>query len=55
MRPHLYKRPCPLVGWSVGWLVMLLLNGAKNGILKILKDLDSVGRERETRRKEEQG
>ena len=21
MRPHLYKRPCPSVGWLVGWLV----------------------------------
>ena len=58
MRPHLYKRPCPPVRRSV----MLSSNWAKNGILRILNDLDSAGlggrRDEEeggTRRKEGQG
>ncbi len=49
MRPHLYKRPHPLVsrlvrqsgGWSVIFLdvldVMLLSKSVKNGFLRILK------------------
>ena len=66
MRPHLYKRPCPSVGRSVrpsvGWLVMLSSKSMKNGLLRILNDLDSAGRgkkrdeeEERTRRKEERG
>ena len=66
MHPHLYKRPCPsvrrLVGWSVGWSVMLSSNWAKNGILRILNDLHTAGlggrRDEEegvTRRKEGRG
>ena len=43
MRPHLYKRPCPLVRPSVGWSVMLSSNWAKNGIIRILNDLDNAG------------
>ena len=62
MRPHLYKRPCPSVRPSVrpsvdrlvGWSVMLLSNWAKNGILRILNDLDSAGQGRK-RDKEEGG
>ena len=38
MRPHLYKRPCPLVGWLVGRLVgrlvMLLSKSVTNGLLR---------------------
>ena len=63
MRPHLYKRPCPSVGWLVGWSVrpsvMLSSKSVKNGLLRILNDLDSAGRggrrdkeERGTRREE---
>ncbi len=33
MRPHLYKRPCPSVGPSVGWSVMLSSKSMKNGLL----------------------
>ena len=48
MRPHLYKRSCPSVGWSVGplvgRLVMLLSKSLKNGLLRILNVLDSAGR-----------
>ncbi len=44
MRLHLYKRPCPLVGWSVCRSVMLLTKSMKNGLLWILNDLDSAGR-----------
>ena len=48
MRPHLYKRPCPSVGWSVGRSVgrsvMLSSKSLKNGLLRILNDLDSAGR-----------
>ena len=44
MRPHLYKRPCPSVGPSVGW---------KNGLLTILNDLDGAGQG--GRRDEEEG
>ena len=58
MRPYLYKRPCPLVGW----LVMLSSKSMKNGFLWILNDLDSAGRgkkrdeeEGEMRRKEGRG
>ena len=50
------------VGWLVGNIIMLSSNLAKNGILKILNDLDTAGRgrkrdeeERGTRRKEGQG
>ena len=48
MRPHLYKRPCPSVRPSVGplvrWCLMLLSKSMKNGLLRILNDLDSAGR-----------
>ena len=44
MRPHLYKRSCPSVGWSVGRSVMLSSKSLKNGLLRILNDLDSAGR-----------
>ncbi len=43
MRLHLYKRPCPSVSRLVGWLVMLLSKSMKNGLLRILNDLDSAG------------
>ena len=66
MRPHLYKRPCPSVrpsvGRSVSRSVMLSSKSMKNGLLRILDDLDSAGRggrrdeeEEGTRRKEERG
>ena len=66
MRPHLYKRPCLLirrsVGWSVRRSVMLSSKSMKNGLLRILNDLDSAGQrgrrdeeEGGTRRKEEGG
>ena len=44
MRPHLYKRSCPSVGPSVRWSVMLSSKSLKNGLLRILNDLDSAGR-----------
>ena len=48
MPPHLFKRPCPSVVWSVGrlvgWSVMLSSKSLKNGLLQILNDLDSAGR-----------
>ena len=44
MRPHLYKRSCPLVGRLVGPSVMLSSKSLKNGLLRILNDLDSAGR-----------
>ena len=48
MRPHLYNRSCPLVGWSVGpsvgWLVMLLSKSLKKGLFRIPNDLDIAGR-----------
>ena len=48
MRPHLYKRSCPSVGWLVGPLVgrsvMLSSKSLKNGLLRILNILDSAGR-----------
>ena len=57
MRTHLYKRPCPSVGPMVGWLirrsVMLSSKSMKNGLLRILNDLDSAGRG--GRRDEEEG
>ena len=57
MRPHLYKRPCPsvrrLVGPSVGPSVMLSSKSMKNGLLRILNDLDSAGRGK--KRDEEEG
>ena len=43
MRPHLYKKPCPSVGWLVSHLVMLS-SKLKNGLLRILNDLGSAGR-----------
>ena len=66
MRPHLYKRPCPSVGWLVGpsvrRSVMLSSKSMKNRLLRILNDLDSAGRGKKrdveeggTRRKEEWG
>ena len=67
MRPHLYKRPCPSVGRSVGpsvgpVLVMLSSKSMKNRLFRILNDLDSAGRGKKrdkeeggTRRKEERG
>ena len=58
MRPHLYKRPCPSVRRSV----MLSSKSMKNGLIRILNDLDSAGgggrRDEEeggTSRKEERG
>ena len=47
MRPHLYKRPCPSVGWLVGWSVgpsvrNAFVKIAENGLLRILND--SAGR-----------
>ena len=58
MRPHLYKRPCPSVGWLVRWLVRRLVQNAyvkiaENGLLRILNDLDSAGRGK--KRDEEEG
>ena len=50
MRPHLYKRSCPLVGRSVRWSVMLSSKSLKNGLLRILNDLDSA----ETRKKRDE-
>ena len=48
MRPHLYKRPCPSVDRSVGWSVrrsvMFSSKSLKNGLIRILNDLDSAGR-----------
>ena len=58
MRPHLYKRPCPSVGPLVGPSVMLSSKSMKNGLLRILNDLDSAGRGKEGwggRRDEEEG
>ena len=66
MRPHLYKRPCPSVGWSVGWSVrpsvMLSSKSMKNGLLRVLNDIDIAGRGKkrdeekgETRKKEGRG
>ena len=56
MRPHLYKRPCPSVRPSVGplvrWCLMLLSKSMKNGLLRILNDLDRAGRRK---RREEEG
>ena len=50
---HLYKRPCPSVrpsvGPSVGRSVTLSSKSIKNGLLRILSDLDSA------RRKERRG
>ena len=57
MCPHLYRRPCPSVGQSVGWSVgqsvMLSSKSMKNGFLRILNDLDSAGRGK--KRDEEEG
>ena len=57
MRPHLNKRPCPsvrpLVGWLVGWTVMLSSKLMKNELLRILNDLDTAGRGK--KRDEEEG
>ena len=57
MRPYLYKRPCLSVGWLVGpsvrRLVMLSSKLMKNGLLRILNDLDSAGRGK--KRHEEEG
>ena len=36
-----------LVGWSVGPSVMLSSKSMKNGLLRILNDLDSAGRRKE--------
>ena len=59
MRPHISSGLLrPLAGWSV----MLSSKSMKNGLLRILNDLDSAGQgkkrdegEGETRRKEEGG
>ena len=57
MRPHLYKRPCPSVCRSVGPLVclsvMLSSKSLRNGLLRILNDTDSAGRDK--KRDEEEG
>ena len=52
----------PLVGWLVGWSVTLSSKSMKNGLLRILNDSYSSGREgkrdkeeRGTRRKEGHG
>ena len=59
MRPHLYKWPCPSVGRSVGrfvgWSVMLSSKSMKNGLLRILNDLDTAGREKNRDEEEEGG
>ena len=64
MRPHLYKRSCPLVGWLVGRLVrpsvgrseMLLSKSLKNGLFRIPNDLDIAGRgKKRDERKEGRG
>ena len=51
-----------LVGWSVGWSVMLSSKSTKNRLLRILNEVDSAGRgnkrdeeEGGTRRNEERG
>ena len=58
MHPHLCKRPCPSVGRSVGpsvrRSVMLSSKSIKNGLLRIVNDLDSAGRGKK-RDKEEGG
>ena len=44
------------VGWSVGWIVWLVMHSSKslkNGLLWILNDSDSAGREK--KRDEEEG
>ena len=55
MRPHLYKSPCPSVGRSVGWSVMLSSKLMKNGPLRIVNDLDSAGRGKKRKEEEEGG
>ena len=59
MRPHLYKRPCPSVGRSVGRLVRNAFVKIDEKCFRILNDLDSAGQgskkdeeEGGTRRKE---
>ena len=42
-----------LVGWLVGWSVMLSSKFMKNGLSRILNDLDSAGRGK--KRDEEEG
>ena len=54
MRPHLYKRACPSVGPLVGRSVLLSSKSMKNGLLRILNDLDSAGRGKK-RDEEERG
>ena len=53
MRPHLYKRPYPLVGPSVRPSVMLSSKSMKNGLLRILNVIDNAGRGK--KRDEEEG
>ena len=53
MRLHLYKRPCPSVGCSVRPSIMLLSKSMKNGLIRILKCLDSA--EQGKKREEEEG
>ena len=55
MRPHLYKRPRPSVRWLVRWSVMLSSKSMKNGLLRILNDLDSAGRGKKRDEKEGRG
>ena len=56
MRLHLYKRPRPSVGWlvrlSVSWSVMFPSKSMKNGLLRILSDLDLAGRGKKRDKKE---
>ena len=49
---HLFKRVCPSVGRSVGPSVMLLSKSMKNGLLRILNDLDSAGQGKKRDEKE---
>ena len=56
MCPHLYKRPCPLVGRSVGWSLVgnaFVKINEKWTFTEVDLDLDSAGRG--GRRDEEEG
>ena len=54
MRPHLYnKRSCPSVRRLVGRPVMLSSKSLKNGLLRILNDLDEEKRGTRGRRDKE--
>ena len=53
MRPNLYKRPCPSVGQLVRRSVMLSSKSMRNGLFRILNDLDCAGHRK--KRDEEEG